>query len=185
MVDQWTSSIWTNSHGIFVPFIMGYGACILFGVDNMMALFVGLGLSITSIAVNARVLLDMRLQKFRITPVIIGASIVDDVLALALFSLLIGLAEGGGSFDWLGLSIIFLKDAIAIFDSFLTVVRSGRTCSARHTDTCMYSDTSVLNVFFRTRHLAHEIHETARNKKTFVGLFSWYFVCFVGKRVRN
>jgi Kef-type K+ transport system membrane component KefB len=100
--------------GFFVPFLMGFGACVLLGVEMMTALFVGLGLSITAIAVNARVLTDMKLQRYRVTPVIIGASIVDDVLSLALMTAIIGIAAESGKFDWIGAGFALFK-AIAFF----------------------------------------------------------------------
>lgn len=86
--------------GFLVPFIMGYSVChFAFKTTVVQALFIGLGLSVTAIAVNARVLNDMRLQEYRVTPVIIGASIVDDVLSFALFSAIITLASGAGRLD--------------------------------------------------------------------------------------
>ncbi len=87
--------------GFVVPFFMGLGTCYLFfGVDLAQSLFVGLGLSITAIAVNARVLNDLYLQKFRVTPVIIGASIIDDVLCFAFFTAIISLTTANTTFSW-------------------------------------------------------------------------------------
>ena len=97
--------------GFLVPFVMGYSVCLLFDINNLQALFVGLGLSITAIAVNARVLNDMCLQEYRICPVIIGASIIDDVLSFALFSVIISVAAGGSFFD---LPLI-VKDLTKVF----------------------------------------------------------------------
>jgi Kef-type K+ transport system membrane component KefB len=95
--------------GFCLPFVLGFGACALMGIDTVSGLFVGLGLSITAIAVNARVLTDMKLQKYRITPVIIGASIVDDVLSLAIMTSIISLAAGSGRMGWGALGVTLLK----------------------------------------------------------------------------
>ena len=64
-------------------------------------MFIGLALSITAIAVNARIINDLKFNEYRVAPVIIGGSIVDDVLSFAFFSSLVGLATGasGGVFD--------------------------------------------------------------------------------------
>ncbi len=87
--------------GFVIPFSLGYGVCrLFFDISNNQALFVGLGLSITAIAVNARVLNDMCLQEYRVCPVIIGASVIDDVLSFALFSAIISVASGGSFFDF-------------------------------------------------------------------------------------
>ena len=91
-------SIWVGTGGVVIPFFMGYITCILCGMDVSQSLFVGLALSITAIAVNARVLNDLNLQYYRVTPVIMGASIVDDVLALAMFSSILGMAADGNGF---------------------------------------------------------------------------------------
>jgi Kef-type K+ transport system membrane component KefB len=87
--------------GYVIPFIMGYGACRLFGLDLVQALFVGQALSITAIAVSARVLHDMDLMGCRVGPVILGASVIDDVISLIVFSILIELATGQGGIDFL------------------------------------------------------------------------------------
>ncbi|MBE9519906.1 MAG: cation:proton antiporter [Proteobacteria bacterium] len=88
--------------GFLLPFVAGFWLCVLvFGIDGMQAMFIGLALSITAIAVNARILNDLHLCEYQVAPVIIGASIVDDVLSFAVFSSLIGLATGAsaGAFD--------------------------------------------------------------------------------------
>jgi Kef-type K+ transport system membrane component KefB len=55
----------------------------------------GMGLSITSLAVQARILTEMQIHKTRVGHIIIGAAIADDILALITLSLLLGLAQSG------------------------------------------------------------------------------------------
>lgn len=105
--------------GFVVPFAMGFFIChTFFAVSTTQSLFVGLGLSITAIAVNARVLNDMYLQHFRVAPVIIGASIIDDVLSFALFTTIIGVTTSG-TFTWqnelYALIKVFLFFGVSIF----------------------------------------------------------------------
>lgn len=96
--------------GFIVPFITGYLVCHLFFATTVIqSMFIGLGLSVTAIAVNARVLNDMCLQRYRVTPVIIGASIVDDVLCFALFSAIIELATLKDHFHWLTMGHNLIK----------------------------------------------------------------------------
>lgn len=106
-----TPSFLVGIGGFAVPFVLGYGVCAyIFHLTVLQSLFVGLGLSITAIAVNARVLNDMSLQQYRVTPVIIGASIVDDILSFALFSAIVSMAAGeGNGMNWQGMSWIFIK----------------------------------------------------------------------------
>lgn len=75
--------------GYLVPFIMGYLACRLFGLPLIQSLFIGQALSITAIAVSARVLHDMKLTRFRISPIVMGAGIIDDIIALTVFTTLV------------------------------------------------------------------------------------------------
>jgi Kef-type K+ transport system membrane component KefB len=94
--------------GFIFPFLSGYAVCDFLGLSHLQAMFIGMALSITAIAVNARVLTDMELTKYRVAPVIIGASIIDDILSLALFTIIIDLA-GGGSLIGINLIIQMLK----------------------------------------------------------------------------
>ncbi len=95
--------------GFIVPFIMGYLVChFFFATTVVQSMFIGLGLSVTAIAVNARVLNDLCLQRYRVTPVIIGASIVDDVLCFALFSAIIELATVA-HFNWMTMGHNLIK----------------------------------------------------------------------------
>ena len=87
--------------GYVFPFVIGYGACRLFGLDIIQSLFVGQALSITAIAVSARVLHDMDLMSRRVGPVILGASVIDDVISLIIFTILIELTTGQGGIDFL------------------------------------------------------------------------------------
>jgi len=81
--------------GFVFPFILGYLVVKLFGGTTYQALFVGMGLSITAIAVQAAVLQEMRILKSEIGHIIIGAAIADDILALVTLSILLGLAKYG------------------------------------------------------------------------------------------
>lgn len=88
--------------GFLLPYAAGFWLCLLvFEVDGLQAMFIGLALSITAIAVNARIIKDLNLNEYKVAPVIIGGSIVDDVLSFAFFSSLVGLATGAsaGAFD--------------------------------------------------------------------------------------
>lgn len=103
--------------GFLFPFVGGFGLCVLvFGVGGLQAMFVGLALSITAIAVNARIINDLKLNEYRVAPVIIGGSIVDDVLSFAVFSSLVGIATGvsGGAFD-LGVIVNIIFRLILFF----------------------------------------------------------------------
>ncbi|PLY00470.1 MAG: hypothetical protein C0623_07245, partial [Desulfuromonas sp.] len=101
--------------GFLIPFIVAYLACMIFGMTREHSLFIALGLSITAIAVSARVLHDLELSEQRITPIILGASVVDDVLALAFFTAIIDIGiNGGHGVNWHHYAITMVK-VVAFF----------------------------------------------------------------------
>ena len=81
--------------GFFLPFILGYFITRAFGSTQYQALFVGMGLSITAIAVQAVILQSLQIHKTNIGHIIMGAAIVDDILSLFTLSVLLGLARSG------------------------------------------------------------------------------------------
>ena len=94
--------------GFILPFALGFFTCKIFGGTVFQSLFVGMGLSITAIAVQARILHDMQIQNTSIGHIIIGAAIVDDILALVTLSILLSLAESG-TIQVVEISFIVLK----------------------------------------------------------------------------
>jgi len=121
--------------GFIIPFGVAYLACQLLGLSMVQSLFIALGLSITAIAVSARVLHDLELTGHKVCPVIIGASIIDDVLALSFFTAIIDLGTGSGSINWLhfaytmGKVMVFF--ALAICIGIWIYPRIGRYFSSR------------------------------------------------------
>ena len=94
--------------GFILPFALGYLTVMAFGGTVYQSLFVGMGLSVTAIAVQAIVLENMRLLKSNLGHIIIGAAIVDDILSLVALSVLSGLARSG-SVQVMSLLTVLLK----------------------------------------------------------------------------
>jgi Kef-type K+ transport system membrane component KefB len=94
--------------GFIIPFVFGYFTCRLFGGTLYQSLFVGLGVSITAIAVQSVVLHSMRINRTELGHIIIGAAIADDILSLVGISVLIGLVQTG-SVKFTSISMVFLK----------------------------------------------------------------------------
>lgn len=87
--------------GMALPLAAGFGLAWLFGYGAVASSFLGLALAATSIAVSARVLMELgRLGKpYGVR--IVGAAVVDDVVTLLLFAVLLAFARTG-AFDALG-----------------------------------------------------------------------------------
>ncbi|MGD9022506.1 MAG: cation:proton antiporter [Deltaproteobacteria bacterium] len=94
--------------GFVVPFILGYFATRLFGGTNYQSLFVGMGVSITAIAVQSVILHQMRINRTPLGHIIIGAAIADDILSLITLSVLLGLAKTG-AVEFTDISLIVVK----------------------------------------------------------------------------
>jgi Kef-type K+ transport system membrane component KefB len=99
--------------GFILPFSLGFLAAWGFGGTLYQALFVGMGVSITAIAVQAVILQSMRINRTELGHIIIGAAIADDILALISLSTLLGLAKTG-TFQLAALGVILSK-VVAFF----------------------------------------------------------------------
>ncbi|NIO06311.1 MAG: hypothetical protein GTN74_17400 [Proteobacteria bacterium] len=97
--------------GFVLPFILGYFTTRLFGGTVFQSLFIGMGISITAIAVNSVILHSMAISRTELGHIIIGAAIADDILSLITLSVLLGLAKTG-TVEILSLSKIVLKVAV-------------------------------------------------------------------------
>ncbi len=94
--------------GFVLPFGLGALVTHLLGGTLYQSLFVGMGTSITAIAVQTVILHSLRINRTEIGHIIIGAALVDDILALITLSILLGLARSG-QVDLAGLGFILLK----------------------------------------------------------------------------
>jgi Kef-type K+ transport system membrane component KefB len=119
--------------GIIVPALGGYYLATLFGYDFGAAVFIGTALSATSIAITANVLREMGKLKTETARAIIGAAVIDDILALLALSISEGLVAGELSFASLSLTTVkaigFIAIGIAIGRLVLTkaIVRFDQT----------------------------------------------------------
>ena len=101
--------------GFVLPFAMGFFVARIFGGTVFQSLFVGIGLSITAIAVQAVILQEMEMHKTKIGHVIMGAAIADDIISLVGLSVLLGLVQTG-TVETVGILVIILK--VVVFFAF-------------------------------------------------------------------
>lgn len=101
-----------------LPIAAGFGLAMLFGQSTITSVFVGLALAATSIGITSRVLRDLGVLGQTFSRVVIGAALVDDILALVLIGLASGAAEGDVSASTLlvgvaGIGLVLLGFAAA------------------------------------------------------------------------
>ncbi len=80
--------------GVVLPFALGYFACRLLGLTNIISIMAGATLTATSVGITARVLSDLgRLHDLE-GQIVLGAAVIDDILGLMVLSVVTGLAQG-------------------------------------------------------------------------------------------
>ena len=103
--------------GFVLPILAGVAVGLVVGTDALSATLVGLALAATSIGITSRVLAEFGVLDRAFARVILGAAIVDDILALLAIGLLSGLARGDLGVDTflvLGAGVGFVILGLAI-----------------------------------------------------------------------
>ncbi|KKP37185.1 hypothetical protein A2483_01305 [Candidatus Peregrinibacteria bacterium RIFOXYC2_FULL_33_13] len=81
--------------GVILPFASGFLISKAFDFNSIESLFIGMGLSISSVAVSARIFKDCNILNSKAAHITLGAAIIDDILGLILFSIVLNIAENG------------------------------------------------------------------------------------------
>jgi Kef-type K+ transport system membrane component KefB len=129
--------------GMLLPIAAGFGLTMLLGYDGIASFFVGLALAATSIGITSKVLRDMGVLDRQFAKVIIGAALVDDILALVLIGIASGVAEGNLSAGTLvtgvaGIGLVLLGFAAA---------RRARGIPSRVFTWPLFADTPLVPAF--------------------------------------
>jgi Kef-type K+ transport system membrane component KefB len=113
LLDHIWPSLATALGGFVLPFVLGYVTAKYFGGTVYQSLVVGLGVSITAIAVQSVILHSMRINRTDLGHIIIGAAIADDIFSLVALSVLIGLVKTG-TVQVASIAVVVLK-VVAFF----------------------------------------------------------------------
>ena len=82
--------------GFVLPFLLGYAVCRwAFGLDHLVALFIGGTLTATSIGITVRVLEDIGQRQSDEAQIVIGAAVLDDILGVIALAFLYQFAMQG------------------------------------------------------------------------------------------
>ena len=80
--------------GVILPFVGGYVAAVMLGVETLPAIVCGAALTATSVGISARVLSDLGQLDRTEGRIVLGAAVIDDVIGLIILSVVAGLAAG-------------------------------------------------------------------------------------------
>ena len=81
--------------GVVVPFFVGYYVFTLFGLAALQSILIATALTATSIAISVRVLTELGKMQTMEARLILGAAIVDDILAIAVLSVVTTMVQTG------------------------------------------------------------------------------------------
>lgn len=115
------TAITVGTAGVVLPFLCGIGFGLALGESSETSVFLGAALAATSAGITSATFLDLGIAKRRSARTVLGAAVVDDILALILLSVAVGMAADGG----VDASKILLALAIAV--AFVGFVALGGT----------------------------------------------------------
>lgn len=103
--------------GVIIPLLLGFGCMLSVGFEMVESLFVATAILATSVGISVKVLADMGLIKHKVAYIVLGAAVLDDILALIVLALVRGLARG--RFETVEFALLVVESLI--FVGFLTV----------------------------------------------------------------
>lgn len=81
--------------GVVVPLLLGAGVGLLFQLEPLSALFIGLVLSATSVSISAQTLMELGVLRSRVGIGMLGAAVFDDVLVVLGLSIFVAVTNAG------------------------------------------------------------------------------------------
>lgn len=81
--------------GVIVPFFLGYYVFTLFGLEALESVLIATALTATSVAISVSVLTEFGKMQTKEAKIILGAAIVDDILAIAVLSVVVTMVQTG------------------------------------------------------------------------------------------
>lgn len=89
------ASFTVGSLGVIVPFFVGYFVFSMFGIQALESMLIATAMTATSIAISIQVLTELGKMQSKEARLILGAAIVDDILAIAVLSVVTTMVQTG------------------------------------------------------------------------------------------
>lgn len=128
---------------MLLPLAVGAAIALLGGESVSTAAFVGLALAATSIGITSRVLADMGVLDQSFARVVLGAAVIDDILAL----ILIGLVSGAAAGDLSASTLFVAVAAVGLVGLGLAAARKARGLSREVFTWPLFADTPLVPAF--------------------------------------
>jgi Kef-type K+ transport system membrane component KefB len=126
-----------------LPIAAGMGITLLIGEPLGPAAFIGLALAATSIGITSRVLAEMGVLNRAFARVVLGAAVIDDVLALILIGVVSGMATGDLSSSTLFVAVA----AVGLVGLGFAVARRARGLRREAFTWPLFADTPLVPAF--------------------------------------
>ena len=91
------ASFTVGALGVIVPFSVGFIVLSIYGFDSFETLLIATALTATSIAISIQVLTELGKMQSKEARLILGAAIVDDILAIAILSVVVTMVQSGNT----------------------------------------------------------------------------------------
>src|SRR5918999_3304316 len=132
------ASFTVGTLGVILPFFVGFVVLTLFGLDTLESMLVATALTATSIAISVQVLTELGKMQTKEARLILGAAIVDDILAIAILSVVTTMVQTGDTspeimnitfliLKILGFFAVLLVGAVILIPRILHVERLWRS----------------------------------------------------------
>ena len=113
------ASFTVGACGVIVPFFVGYYVFTQFGLGGLQSVLIATALTATSIAISVRVLTELGKMQTKEAKLILGAAIVDDILAIAVLSVVTTMVQTGNMTPDLFYIVFLIFKILIIFAALL------------------------------------------------------------------
>jgi Kef-type K+ transport system membrane component KefB len=110
-----------GSIGVVVPFFVGYYTFATFGVEALQSILIATALTATSIAISIQVLTELGKMQSKEARLILGAAIVDDILAIAVLSVVVSMVQTGNTEPAIFDIILLIMQVLGTFAAILII----------------------------------------------------------------
>jgi Kef-type K+ transport system membrane component KefB len=129
--------------GAVLPFAGAAAAMVATGAEPGTAAFVGLALAATSIGITARVMRDLGAMDTTFGRIILGAAVIDDILALIAIGVLSGLVAGNLSAS----TLLVVVSAVGLIGLGFAMARRARGLRREAFTWPLFADTPLVPAF--------------------------------------
>jgi Kef-type K+ transport system membrane component KefB len=151
------ASFTVGALGVIVPFFAGFVVFSMYGLNALETLLIATALTATSIAISIQVLSELGKMQSKEARLILGAAIVDDILAIAVLSVVITMVQTGNTTPDI-VEIVFLIIKILILFAALLIGSIIIVPKILHRETLWKSQGSIEGIttamFFATAGIA-------------------------------